>query len=167
MSKRKASAKTDGALIERLGIDAKLWAEEFCAAEPVGPDIDTVRTWFASAIMAGYDRGTSDMRESIRARFPGPRLGPFDSRLSVLASQAQLLLEAQMPGHCFGELCDRLIEGANGIERIEDTYSRATTCDLIQALADQAIICLAMFREIGCDPYTVIQARLGELSSVP
>lgn len=34
--------------------DADIWAKEFVERNP-GSDVDTMRTWFANAIMLGYD----------------------------------------------------------------------------------------------------------------
>ena len=46
--------------------DAQAWAKTFVktvTANPAIPtDEDTMLAWFASAIMAGYDRGQSDAR---------------------------------------------------------------------------------------------------------
>jgi hypothetical protein len=42
-------------------IDARVWATEFVAIVQQSPDIptdlETMTTWFANAIMAGYDEG--------------------------------------------------------------------------------------------------------------
>ena len=47
-------------------VDARVWAKTFVktvATNPLIPtDEDTMLAWFASAIMAGYDRGQSDVR---------------------------------------------------------------------------------------------------------
>ena len=39
--------------------DAQNWAEAFCKAFPEVSDIDTVRSWFANALMRGYDEATA------------------------------------------------------------------------------------------------------------
>lgn len=55
-------------LAERLldCTDAEIWAREFCdlmyRVEGKRLDEDLVKTWFANALMNGYDRGRSDER---------------------------------------------------------------------------------------------------------
>lgn len=39
-----------------MGIDGKLWSEEFCKRFPQC-EVDDVLGWFCNAIMAGYDSG--------------------------------------------------------------------------------------------------------------
>ncbi len=48
--------ESDGELLVRLGMDGKLWTEEFCKRFPQCNE-DEVLGWFCNAIMAGYDRG--------------------------------------------------------------------------------------------------------------
>jgi hypothetical protein len=51
---------TDGDLYDYMGVDAQKWAAEFCKiARDKGHDLDEgwMLTWFANAIMAGYDKG--------------------------------------------------------------------------------------------------------------
>jgi len=51
---------SDGEMLEYMGMDAAKWAAEFCKiARNHGHNLDEewMIGWFASAIMAGYDRG--------------------------------------------------------------------------------------------------------------
>jgi len=48
-----------------MGIDGKLWAEEFCQRFPQC-EVDDVLGWFCNAIMAGYDEGFKVGREDLR-----------------------------------------------------------------------------------------------------
>jgi hypothetical protein len=50
----------DGDLLDYMGMDAARWAEEFCKiARDKGHHLDEgwMLSWFANAIMTGYDRG--------------------------------------------------------------------------------------------------------------
>lgn len=50
-------------------VDAKEWAEEFVKAVRENPSIatdeNTMNTWFANAIMAGYDRRDAEVRAAL------------------------------------------------------------------------------------------------------
>lgn len=52
MSDEKESAAD---FLQRIGVDAKLWTEEFLRLKPDATDFDTMVGWFANAIMAGHD----------------------------------------------------------------------------------------------------------------
>ena len=41
--------------------DAADWARAFCKINPDGPPEDIMLTWFANALMRGYDQGTAAM----------------------------------------------------------------------------------------------------------
>mgnify|MGYP001559154401 CR=1 FL=1 len=56
MSPEQIRRMSDGELYTWMGMDAERWALAFCAKNPAA-DHELMRTWFASAIMAGYDRG--------------------------------------------------------------------------------------------------------------
>lgn len=60
--------------------DAQLWADEFCRRHPA-MDPGTALSWFANAIMCGYDTGSRMTGESaINIIFdgpPGPESGRF------------------------------------------------------------------------------------------
>lgn len=67
--------ENDSELLNRLGMDGNAWAHEFGSqfhayqiSEQKGPynlSIDTLRAWFANAIMAGHDRGMQRAQEAI------------------------------------------------------------------------------------------------------
>jgi hypothetical protein len=48
---------TEGELYKSMGFDAQKWAEAFCHifAGQVIPNEDVMHTWFAAALMRGYD----------------------------------------------------------------------------------------------------------------
>jgi len=58
------SEETSAELLIRLGMNGDRWAKEFTKMFVNGDigdiDLDLMRAWFCSAIMAGYDRGWKD-----------------------------------------------------------------------------------------------------------
>jgi hypothetical protein len=62
------SDNTDNLAAKLLNtMDAAVWAKEFCriTGKEHPADIDTMRAWFANAIMAGYDIGRQKLRDEI------------------------------------------------------------------------------------------------------
>jgi hypothetical protein len=61
-----------GDLLQRLGVDGKLWAEEFSAtATGLGyPEMDDgwLLGWFCNAIMAGYDEARRRYDPELKAQ---------------------------------------------------------------------------------------------------
>jgi len=49
------AAETSGQMLARLGIDGKLWADEFCNLTGF-KDHGWALSWFCNAIMAGHDQ---------------------------------------------------------------------------------------------------------------
>ena len=49
--------------------DARDWAEAFCKLNP-GSDESLMISWFANALMAGYDRGRADRADQDVASLP-------------------------------------------------------------------------------------------------
>ena len=49
------AAETSGQMLARLGIDGKLWADEFCKLTGF-KDHGWALSWFCNAIMAGHDQ---------------------------------------------------------------------------------------------------------------
>ena len=50
----------DNKMLERIGTDGKLWAEEFCKRFPQC-NVDDVLGWFCNAIEAGIDAGINKL----------------------------------------------------------------------------------------------------------
>lgn len=60
--KPKSKQETDGELLNRLGMDGKLWAEEMHTRFPVIPQ-DDLLGWCCNMIMAGYDKRDNEFME--------------------------------------------------------------------------------------------------------
>jgi hypothetical protein len=56
--------ETDGELLQRLGTNGKLWAEEFCKRFPECKKED-VLSWFCNAIEAGRDAGINNLLKNM------------------------------------------------------------------------------------------------------
>ena len=54
--------------LSRLGMDGRLWAEEFCKKCPDVP-LEVAISWFNNALMAGYDEARERYKEVI---YEGP-----------------------------------------------------------------------------------------------
>lgn len=69
-----ADDETAGDMLERLGMDGKLWADEFCKRTGFG-DRDLAHGWFCNAIMAGYDEAARQERVARSAQEAAPSSG--------------------------------------------------------------------------------------------
>lgn len=57
-------SESAGDMLQRLGIDGRLWAEEMHKRFPLIPEDDLIG-WCCNMIMAGYDRRDAEVRAAM------------------------------------------------------------------------------------------------------
>ena len=91
MSLQKRAEENSGEMLQRLGLDARLWADEFYKLNrrenvaPIAHDIEWLEAWFANAIMAGFDEGQRR----------GEKAGALAEREKLIESASQFFIEHQ------------------------------------------------------------------------